>query len=159
MCVDFTDVTQSLSKRLLPPPFYRWACWWSIWKRNFIYDGCPLGLQPNFDAQAWQKQVHIYKWPRNILLQSNTFWFKKRRYHILASCQSSFLHQIGKNVIAYVDDILVKSKNIDDHPNNLEGTFDTLKQYGMHLNVSKFPFDIKKGKFFGFYIGKSDISD
>lgn len=40
-----------------------------------------------------------------------------------------FLHQIRRNVTAYDDDILVKSKNLDDHPNNLEETFDTLKQY------------------------------
>lgn len=65
-----------------------------------------------------------------------------------------FLHQIRKNVYAYVDDILVKSKNINDHPKVLEETFDMVKQYDMHLNPSKCSFDIKEGNILGFYVNQ-----
>lgn len=63
-----------------------------------------------------------------------------------------FLHQTGRNVLTYVDDILVKYANIDKHPNNLEETFDTLKQYGMWFKVAKCSFGIKEEKFLGFYV-------
>lgn len=62
-----------------------------------------------------------------------------------------------RNVTAYGDDILVKSKTPQQHPENLEETFDTLKQYGMRLNPSKCSFCIREGKFLGFYVGKGGI--
>ena len=37
-----------------------------------------------------------------------------------------FSKQIGKNVEVYVDDILVKSKEKEDHLDNLKETFNTL---------------------------------
>lgn len=68
-----------------------------------------------------------------------------------------FLHQIGRNIFTYVDDILVKSSNIDKHPEDLEETFDAIKQYGMKLNSAKCSFGIKEDKFLGFYVGKQEI--
>ena len=37
-----------------------------------------------------------------------------------------FAHQIGRNVQVYVDNMLVKSLQEDDHLGNLQETFDTL---------------------------------
>lgn len=39
-----------------------------------------------------------------------------------------FLHQIGRNISSYVDDILVKSKNINGHHDDSKETFDMFKQ-------------------------------
>jgi len=68
-----------------------------------------------------------------------------------------FANQIGQNIAAYVDDILVKSTTLKQHPEDLEETFVTLKQYGMRLNPSKCSFGIKEGKFLRFYVGKEGI--
>ena len=38
-----------------------------------------------------------------------------------------FVHQIGRNVQVYVDDMLVKSLRENDHLNDLQETFDTLR--------------------------------
>ena len=48
-----------------------------------------------------------------------------------------FKKQIGKNVEVYVDDMLVKSKEEEDHLDDLKETFNTLRQYSMKLNPSK----------------------
>ena len=48
-----------------------------------------------------------------------------------------FEKQIGRNVEVYVDDILVKSKEEEDHLDNLKETFNTLRHYSMNLNPSK----------------------
>ena len=45
-----------------------------------------------------------------------------------------FVWQIEWNVEAYVDDMLVKSKEEDHHLNDLRETFETLRLYGMKLN-------------------------
>ena len=37
-----------------------------------------------------------------------------------------FAHQIGRNVEVYVDDMLVKSIQEDEHLSDLQETFDTL---------------------------------
>lgn len=42
--------------------------------------------------------------------------------------------------MAYNDDIQVKSKNLNDHLDDVEETLDTMSQYGMRLNPSKCSF-------------------
>ena len=49
-----------------------------------------------------------------------------------------FAHQLGRNVQVYVDDMLVKSVHENDHLNDLQETFNTLRSYNMKLNPSKF---------------------
>ena len=63
-----------------------------------------------------------------------------------------FAHQIGRNVQVYVDDMLVKSLHENDHLNDLQETFDTLRSYNMNLNPSKCVFGVTAGKFLGFMV-------
>ena len=53
-----------------------------------------------------------------------------------------FRPQIGRNVEVYVDDMLVKSQDEEIHPDDLQKTFDTLRQYNMKLNPSKCAFGV-----------------
>ena len=48
-----------------------------------------------------------------------------------------FALQIGRNVQIYVDDMLVKSVQEDDHMSDLRETFDTLRSYNMKLTIEK----------------------
>ena len=48
-----------------------------------------------------------------------------------------FAPQIGRNVQVYVDDMLVKSRQEEDHLEDLKETFDTLYSYNMKLNARK----------------------
>ena len=63
-----------------------------------------------------------------------------------------FRPQIGRNVEVYVDDMLVKSTREMQHLENLQETFDTLRQYKMKLNPSKCAFRVVFGKFLGFMV-------
>ena len=56
-------------------------------------------------------------------------------------------HQIGRNVQVYVDDMLVKSLRENDHLDDLQETFNTLRSYNMKLNPSKCVFVVTAGKF------------
>ena len=53
-----------------------------------------------------------------------------------------FRPQIGRNVEIYVDDMLVKSQDEEIHLDDLQKTFDTLRQYNMKLNPSKCAFGV-----------------
>ena len=63
-----------------------------------------------------------------------------------------FKDQIGRNVEAYVDDLIVKSKDPEDHIKDLEENFYTLRRYGMRLNPTKCAFGIKSGKVLGYMV-------
>ena len=57
----------------------------------------------------------------------------------------------------YVDDMLVKSKEEEDHLDDLKETFNTLRQYSMKLNPSKCAFGVSSGKFLGFMVSQRGI--
>jgi len=63
-----------------------------------------------------------------------------------------FAHQIGRNVQVYMDDMLMKSQQEDDHLDDIKETFDTLYSYNMKLNPGKCAFGITVGKFLGFMV-------
>jgi ribonuclease HI len=68
-----------------------------------------------------------------------------------------FHHQIGRNVEVYVDDMLVKTKDEENHLEDLKETFETLRQYRMKLNPSKCVFGVSSGKFLGFMVSQRGI--
>ena len=68
-----------------------------------------------------------------------------------------FVHQIGRNVQVYVDDMLVKSQREDDHLEDLRETFNTLRSYNMKPNPRKSAFKVTTGKFLGFMVSQRGI--
>ena len=68
-----------------------------------------------------------------------------------------FKKQIRRNVEVYVDEMLVKSKEEEDHLDDLKETFNTLRQYSMKLNLSKCAFGVSSGKFLGFMVSRRGI--
>nr|XP_043619402.1 uncharacterized protein LOC122591233 [Erigeron canadensis] len=61
----------------------------------------------------------------------------------------TFQHQIGRNVEAYVDDIVIKSHEENAMITDIQETFNTLRGINMKLNPSKCSFGMEKGKFLG----------
>jgi hypothetical protein len=60
--------------------------------------------------------------------------------------------QIGRNVKAYIDDIVVKSEKRTDLLNNLKETFDNLRKSKMMLNPKKCVFGVSSGKLLGYMV-------
>jgi hypothetical protein len=55
--------------------------------------------------------------------------------------------QIGRNVLTYVDDIIVKSTKQENHIADLQETFASFRKAGLKLNPEKCVFEVKKVKF------------
>ena len=68
-----------------------------------------------------------------------------------------FSEQIGRNMEMFVDDMLVKSKEVESHLDYLEETFKTLRRYQMKLNPTKCVFGVSSGKFLGFMVSQQGI--
>ena len=65
-----------------------------------------------------------------------------------------FSKHIGQNMEVYVDDMLIKSKKVGSHLNDLRETFNTLRKYQMGLNPTKCVFGVSSGKFLGFMVSQ-----
>ena len=65
--------------------------------------------------------------------------------------QNCLHDQIGRNVHAYVDDIVVKSRKKETLIDDLEETFDNLRVYKMMLNPAKCVFWCASRKALGFF--------
>jgi hypothetical protein len=65
--------------------------------------------------------------------------------------------QIGKNVLTYVDDIIVKNTKQENHVADLQETFANFRKAGLKLNPEKCVFGVKKGKFLGCLVSAKGI--
>ena len=62
-----------------------------------------------------------------------------------------FKVQIEKNVKAYIDDMVVKSKQVSEQK-DLKDIFLVLRKHKLRLNASKCSFGVSSGKFLGYMI-------
>ena len=65
--------------------------------------------------------------------------------------------QIGRNVLTYVDDIIVKSIKQENHITDLQETFANFRKDSLKLNPEECVFGLKKGKFLGCLVSTKGI--
>ena len=63
-----------------------------------------------------------------------------------------FEPQLGKNIEVYIDDMVVKSKVVSEHVEDLTSIFGILREHKLHLNASKCSFGVSSGKFLGYMV-------
>jgi len=64
---------------------------------------------------------------------------------------------LGRNVQAYVDDMVVTSHERGQHAADLEELFATISKYRLKLNPEKCVFGVEVGKFLGFMLTERGI--
>ncbi|GJT71194.1 hypothetical protein Tco_1030480 [Tanacetum coccineum] len=72
---------------------------------------------------------------------------------------SGFQSQIERNLEAYVDDMVIKSKTKFDVIANIAKTFDNLWRINMKLNPKKCSFGVTEGKLFGYMVTSKGIRE
>jgi hypothetical protein len=65
--------------------------------------------------------------------------------------------QIRRNIEAYIDDVVVKSKKHGDLLDDLKETFDNLHKYKMMLNPKKYVSDVSSGKLLSYMVSSWGI--
>src|SRR3954467_2468931 len=71
--------------------------------------------------------------------------------------QNCLKEQIGRNVHAYVDDIVIKSQLAGSLISDLQETFKNLRTYQMKLNSAKCTFGVPAGKLLGYIVSERGI--
>ncbi|GJW71217.1 reverse transcriptase domain-containing protein [Tanacetum coccineum] len=69
----------------------------------------------------------------------------------------AFQSQIGRNLEAYVDDMVIKSNNEKILIEDIAETFDNLRRINMKLNPKKCSFGVEEGKFLGYMVTSEGI--
>lgn len=64
---------------------------------------------------------------------------------------------LGRNMEAYVDEMVVKSRTEDEHLKDLQQLFDTLARHSLKLNPEKCSFGVQSEKFLGFILTNRGI--
>jgi hypothetical protein len=60
--------------------------------------------------------------------------------------------QLHRNVEAYVDDVVIKTRSHEEFINDLEKTFNSLRKFHWKLNPTKCIFGVPQGNLFGFIV-------
>jgi hypothetical protein len=71
--------------------------------------------------------------------------------------QMCFADQLHRNVEAYVDDVVIKTRNPDGLIADLEETFSSLCRFRWKLNPTKCIFGVPSGKLLGFIVSNRGI--
>ena len=68
------------------------------------------------------------------------------------------LHDMMYNEVeVYINDIIVKSKDRENHTTNLKKLFERIKEYRLRLNPQKCIFGVTTGKLLGFLVSDKGI--
>ena len=63
-----------------------------------------------------------------------------------------FKPQLGRSIEVYIDDMVVKSKVVSKHVEDLTNIFEILRKHKLRLNASKCSFGVGSGKFLGYMV-------
>jgi hypothetical protein len=157
MCIDFTDLNKACPKDEFPLPRIDSLVDAATSSELMSLLDCYLGYH-----QLWMKKEDEPK--TSFITPSGTYCYL-RMPEGLKNAGGSFgkmtakvLHsQIGRNVLTYVDDIIVKSTKQENHIADLQETFANFRQAGLKLNPEKCVFGVKKGKFLGYLVSTKGI--
>jgi hypothetical protein len=68
-----------------------------------------------------------------------------------------FADQLHRNIEAYLDDVVIKTRNPDGLISDLEETFSSLRRFRWKLNPTKCVFGVPSGKLLGFIVSNQGI--
>ena len=157
MCVDFTNLNRACPKDSYPLPRID----------TLVNSTTRHELLSFMDAFSGYNQIKMSEEDQertSFVTSQGLFCYKVMPFglkNVGATYQrlmnKMFTYQIGRNVQVYVDDMLVKSPRENDHLDDFQETFDTLRSYNMKLNPSKCVFGVTAGKFLGFMVSQRGI--
>ncbi|KAL0282877.1 UNVERIFIED_CONTAM: Retrovirus-related Pol polyprotein from transposon [Sesamum radiatum] len=134
MCIDFQDLNKACPKDLYP----------LSWIDQLVDSTSECELLIMMDASQGYHQIMLDPEDQkkaSFITSEGTFYYVAMSFGLKNAgatyqrlVDKIFHPQIGRNVEIYVDDMLVKSKKVEDHAKDLEETFSVLRKYKLKLN-------------------------
>ena len=157
MCVDFTDLNKACPKDSYPLP--------NIDALVDSASGCKM--LSFLDAFSSYNQIKMN--PRDeskttFMTETSSYYYKVMPFGLKNAgatyqrlMDKVLAPMLGRNVQAYVDDMVVTSHERGQHAGDLEELFATISKYRLKLNPEKCVFGVEAGKFLGFMLTKRGI--
>nr|KYP55197.1 Retrovirus-related Pol polyprotein from transposon 297 family [Cajanus cajan] len=150
MCTDYTNLNKACPKDAYPLP-----------NIDRLVDGASDHKVLTFlDAYSGYNQIPMHPCDEektafitdseNYCYQVMPFGLKNAGATYQRLMNKPFRHQLGRNMEVYVDDMVVKSRDLVQHVIDLSEVFQQLHRYDMRLNPEKCVFGVSGGKFLGF---------
>ena len=157
MCVDFTDLNKACPKDSYPLP--------SIDALVDSATGCKL--LSFLDAFSGYNQIKMHPMDEEktaFMTERSCYCYKVMPFG-LKNAGATYQRlmdrvlapMLGRNVQAYVDDMVVTSPEKSKHVADLEELFATIAKFRLKLNPEKCIFGVKAGKFLGFLLTERGI--
>ncbi|GMH09059.1 hypothetical protein Nepgr_010899 [Nepenthes gracilis] len=157
MCVDFTNLNKACPKDSFPLP-----------RIDLLVDSTSGHELLSFmDAYSGYNQISMSPEDEehtSFMTDQGTYCYKIMPFGLKNAgatyqrlVNKLFADQISRNMEVYVDDMLIKSKVMDDHTADLEEAFEVLRKHRMKLNPTKCAFGVSSDKFLGFIVSKRGI--
>jgi len=157
MCVDFTKLNKACPKDSYPlPSIDTLVDSASGWRLLSFLDAFSrynqINMHPRDECKtAFMTELSCYCYTvMPFGLKNAGATYQRLMDRVLAS-------MIGRNVQAYVDDMVVTSQVKDQHVADLEELFTTIAKYRLKLNPEKCVFRVEAGKFLGFLLTERGI--
>lgn len=152
VCIDFTDLNKACPKDSYPLPRIDNLVDSTSGHKLYSFLDSFSGYHQILMAEEDQEKTSFMADSAIYCYKLMPFGLKNAGATYQRLINKVFANLIGRNVEAYVDDMVVKSKQVDQYISDLEEVFDTLRKYRMKLNPAKCAFGVASGKFLGFMI-------
>jgi hypothetical protein len=157
MCIDFTSLNKACPKDNFPLP----------WIDKIVDSAAGCEVMSLLDCFSGYHQIYMKeedKASTSFITPFGTYCFI-RMPEGLKNDGSTFSRltktvlesQVGRNIFTYVDDIVVASKNKEDHLADLAETFANMRDARLRLNPEKCVFGVRQGKILGYLVSHRGI--
>jgi hypothetical protein len=157
MCIDFTSLNKACSKDNFPLP----------WIDKIVDSVAGCEVMSLLDCFSGYHQIYMKeedKASTSFITPFGTYCFI-RMLEGLKNTGSTFScltktvleSQVGRNIFMYVDDIIVASKNKEDHLADLTETFANMRDARLRLKPEKCVFGVRQGKILGYLVSHRGI--
>jgi hypothetical protein len=157
MCVDYTDLNKHCPKDPFRLPRIDQVIDSTAGCVLLCFLDCYFGYQQIAIKEEDQKKI-VFITPFGAYCYTTmSFGLKNAGATYQRAIQACFKRQLNKNVEAYVDDVVVKTRDSSTLIDDLEETFASLREYHWKLNPNKCVFSVPSGKLLGFIISQRCI--
>ena len=157
MCIDFKDLNKACPKDLYPLPEIDWKIESLAGFRYKCFLDAYKGYHQIQMAKKDEEKTAFHTEEGVFCYTKMPFGLKNAGATYQKLVDSAFKDQIGVNLEAYVDDMVIKSHTEQDIIKDVEETFATLRKINMKLNPKKCSFGMEEGKFLGYVITSEGI--
>jgi hypothetical protein len=157
MCVDYTDLNKHCPKDPFGLPRIDQVIDSTVSCDLLCFLDCYSGYHQIAIKEEDQENTAFITPFGTYCYTTMSFGLKNAGATYQRAIQACFKRQLNKNVEAYVDDVVIKTRNSDSLIADLEETFASLGEYRWKLNSNKCVFGVPSGKLLGFIINHRSI--